>query len=138
MLTPPRNIGSFCQSSIDKKNKALKAVWAMKQKCLPGTGAILKYKARLNAHSGQQEEGVNYWDTYAPVVHWMSVRLMLILTLVEGLQSRSIDFTLAYSQADLDVDIFLELPHGFRLEGFDEKEFVLKLHKNLYAIKQAG
>jgi hypothetical protein len=125
-------------ATIDKKNKPLQAMWAMKRKRIPGTGAISKYKARLNAHGGQQEEGVNYWDTYAPVVCWMSVRLMLILTLAEGLQSRSIDFTLAYPQADLDVDIFLELPHGFRLEGFDKKDFVLKLHKNLYGLKQAG
>jgi hypothetical protein len=125
-------------TAIDSKNKPLQAVWAMKHKKLPGTGAISKYKARLNAHGGQQEEGVNYWDTYAPVVRWMSVRLVLVLTLVEGLQSRSIHFTIAYPQADLDVDIYLELPHGFCLDGYDKKDFVLKLHKNLYGLKQAG
>jgi hypothetical protein len=59
----------------------------MKQKRIPGTGLISKYKARLNAHGGQQEEGVNYWDTYAPVVRWMSVRMMLVLTLAEKLHS---------------------------------------------------
>jgi hypothetical protein len=101
-------------SAIDPKNKPLQAVWAMKRKQIPGTGLISKYKARLNAHSGQQEEGVNCWDTYAPVVQWMSVQqMMLVLTLAEQLHSRSIDFTLAYPQADLYVDIYLELPLGF-------------------------
>jgi hypothetical protein len=127
------------RSAIDPKNKPLHTVWAMKQKRVPGTGAISKYEARLKAHRGQQEAGVNYWDTYAPVVQWMSVRLMLILTLAEKLQSRSIDFTLAYPQADLDVDIFLELPHGFQLPaGVNKKDYVLKLNKNLYGLKQAG
>jgi hypothetical protein len=84
----------------------------------------------LNAHGGQQEEGVNYWDMYAPVVQWMSVRMMLVLTLAEKLHSRSIDFTLAYPQADLDVDIYLELPMGFQLQGgFNKRDFVLKLKK---------
>jgi hypothetical protein len=132
-------LGTPTRSSIDCKNKPLQAGWAMKWKQLPGTGAISKYKACLNAHGGQQEEGVNCWDTYAPVVCWMSVRMMLILNfLAEGLQSRSIDFTLAYPQAGLNVNIFLELPHCFRLKGFDKKDFVRKLHKNLYGLKQAG
>jgi hypothetical protein len=127
------------RSAIDPNNKPLQAVWAMKRKRIPGTGFISKYKARLNAHGGQQEEGVNYWDTYAPVVRWMSVRMMLVLTLAEKLHSRSIDFTLAYPQADLDVDIYLELPMGFKLEGgHDKKLYVLKLKKNLYGLKQAG
>jgi hypothetical protein len=55
-------------ASIDKANKPLQAVWAMKQKRIPGTGAISKYTARLNTHGRQQELSVNYWDTYAPVV----------------------------------------------------------------------
>jgi hypothetical protein len=64
---------------------------------------------------------------------------MLVLTLAEQLHSCSIDFTLAYPQADLDVDIFLELPMGFQLQGgFDKRDFVLKLNKNLYGLKQAG
>jgi hypothetical protein len=100
------------RASIDKANKPLQAVWAMKRKRIPGTGAISKNKAHLNAHGGQQELGVNYWDTHAPVVCWTSVQLMLVLTLAKSLQSRSINFTLAYPQANLDVDIFLELPHG--------------------------
>jgi hypothetical protein len=47
----------------------------------------------------------NYWDTCAPVVSWMSVRLMLVLTLAKKVESRSIDFTLAYSQAGLNINI---------------------------------
>jgi hypothetical protein len=63
---------------------------------------------------------------------------MLILTLAEGIQSWYFNFMLAYLQADLNVDINLELPHGFCLNRYDKKDFVLKLHKNLHGLKQAG
>jgi hypothetical protein len=127
------------RTAIDLKNKPLQAVWAMKCKHIPGSSLISKYKARLNAHGGQQEEGVNYWDTYALAVQWMSIQIMLVLTLAEKLHSCSIDFTLAYPQANLDVDIYLKLPMGFRLKGgFDKELYVLKLNKNLYRLKQVG
>jgi hypothetical protein len=108
---------------IDPKNKPLQTAWALKQKQIPGTGEISKYKACLNAYGGQQEAGVNYWDTYAPVVRWMSVQLMSVLTLANYTPNPS---------------IFLELRMGFRLHGHDKKDLVLKLHKNLYVLKQAG
>jgi hypothetical protein len=46
------------QSTINPKNKPLQAIWAMKRKRIPGSGLISKYKVRLKAHGGQQEEGV--------------------------------------------------------------------------------
>jgi hypothetical protein len=65
--------------------------------------------------------------------------MMLVLMVAEKLHSWSMDSTLAYPQADLNVDIFLELPMGFWLEGrFDKKEFILKLNKNLYGLKKAS
>ncbi len=67
------------------------------------------------------------------------MRMMLVLTSAEKVHSQSIDLTLTYPQADLDVNIYLELPMGFQLEGgFDKKEFVLKLKKNLYGLKEVG
>jgi hypothetical protein len=48
--------------------KPLPAIWAFKRKCLPDW-TILKWKARINAHGGRQRHGVNYWETYAPVIN---------------------------------------------------------------------
>jgi hypothetical protein len=63
---------------------------------------------------------------------------MLTLTLVENLHSRSVDFVLAYTQAEIDIDIYMELPPGVIVDGFDRKDLVLKLEKNYYGLKQAG
>ena len=100
-------------------------------------GKMVKYKSRICAHSGMQEKGINYWETYSPIVQWMSVRIMLILSAIQNLHTKSIDFVLAYPQADLDMDIYMELPQGFNV-GPESRRYVLKLQKNLYSLKQAG
>ena len=65
------------------------------------------------------------------------VRIMLTLAAIENLRTKSIDFVLAYAQAHLDVDIYMELPQGFNV-GPESGRYVLKLQKNLYGLKQAG
>ena len=53
-----------------------------------------------------------------------------------NLHTRSIDFTLAFPQADADVTIYMELPFGF--QGPSDGDYVLLLIKNLYGLKQAA
>ena len=113
------------------------AIWSFRRKSDNIMGKVTKYKARIYAHGGMQEKGVNYWETYSPVVEWMKVRIMLTLASIENLHTKSIDFVLAYPQADLDVDIYMELPQGFNV-GPESRRYVLKLQKNLYGLKQAG
>ena len=93
-------------------------------------GKVTKYKARICAHGGMQDKCINYWETYAPVVQWMSVRIMLTLAAIENLHTKPIEFVLAYPQADLAVDIYMELPQGFNAEP-ESGRYVLKLQKNL-------
>ena len=62
---------------------------------------------------------------------------MLTLAAIKNLHTKSIDFVLAYPQANLDVDIYMELPKGFNL-GPESGRYLLKLQKNLYGLKQAG
>ena len=54
-----------------------------------------------------------------PVVNWMSVRVLLILALLHNLQTRSIDFVLAFPQTKLESDVFMELPIGMNFGGCD-------------------
>ena len=116
-------------------SKTILSVWAFKRKRLPD-GTILKYKARLNAHGGIQRWGIDYYETYAFVVNWISVRLVLALSIIHKLESKSIDFVLAFPQADLDRDVFMELPYGFEY-GY-KGQYVLKLKKNLYGLADAS
>ncbi len=125
------------RSSIDesKPYDIVNAVWSFKRKRSP-TGELLKHKARLCAHGGQQTHGVTYWDTYSPVVNWFTLRSLLILSLVNGWHSRSIDFVLAFPQADIKTDVYMRLPYGFHVST--PGEWLLKLEKNVYGLKDAG
>lgn len=114
--------------------KTIKAIWSFKRKRRPD-GSLLKHKARLCAHGGMSVYGEHYWETYSPVVNWMSVRMMLIFAEINKLHTRSIDFTLAFPQADIKADIFMEPPLGCSMGG---KDNVLQLVKNVYGLKDAG
>jgi len=117
----------------------LDSVWAMRRKRKIGTGEISKCKARLRAHGGQQEHGINYMETYSPVVMRTTVSLIIMLAMINSWHSRQLDFILAYLQADVDGDIYMKLPKGFKIwEKHPKEGYCLKLLKNIYGLKQAG
>ena len=124
------------RKALPPGSKTVLAVWAFKRKRYPD-GRINKHKARLNAHGGMQTWGVDYWETYAPVVNWLSVRTMLTLSVIHDLDTRSIDFVQAFPQADLEVPVYMELPWGFDVDG-EKSKYVLKLNKNLYGLGNAS
>lgn len=75
---------------------------------------------------------------HQPVVTWGAIRLILVLSLIFGWATRQIDFVLAYTQADAETDIYMEIPQGIELDGYPTKDYVLKLVKNLYGGRAAG
>ena len=129
------------RNTLPKDAKPIKAIWSFKRKRRPD-GSLLKHKARLCAHGGMQRWGDNYWETYSPVVNMLSVRLLLSLATIFKLDSKAIDFVLAFPQADLDTDIWMYLPSGFQVDGETEDDstryYILKLNKNLYGLKQGS
>ena len=86
-----------------------------------------------------QTWGQNYWETYAPVENWVSVRMLLAIAKIHDLPSKGIDFVLAFPQAELEVPVYMEFPIGFVSEN-DERQgkYVLRLNKSLYGLKQAS
>jgi len=136
-------------STMPPGSKPLSAVRSFRKKRLP-CWTITKWKSRLCPHGGQQIAVVNFWHTHAPVVKWSTVRLTLILTTLLGYQSRQVDFIQAFSQADIDCNVYMKIPRGFlvdnhhlkfdptHLAGSKPGDYVLKLNKNLYGLRQAG
>ena len=112
----------------------LQSIWAFKIKRYPD-GLIKKFKARFCARGDQQLEGVDYFETYAPVVQWTTIRLMLTLEVLLKLKSKQGDVTAAFLHATLDPSekIYMEMPLGFRQKGK-----VLKLNKSIYGLRQSS
>lgn len=114
--------------------------WAFKRKRYPD-GRFRKHKSRfcvrgdiqkLKGFQKMEDLGKDLSElvsTYAPVVSWVTVRLMLILALILGLKTKQIDFSNAFAQAELEEPVYLEIPQGFSTEGVDS---ILKLKKSLY------
>jgi Reverse transcriptase (RNA-dependent DNA polymerase) len=125
------------RSQVPIGHDVLPAIWAMRRKRRIDTQEVYKWKARINIHGGKQTKGVNYWDTYAPVATWASIRLVLNLAATNGWDTRQLDFVLAYPQAPVETDLYMEIPAGFSIKG-GNKQYVLKLVQNLYGQKQAG
>jgi hypothetical protein len=63
--------------------------------------------------------------------------MVLITTLIHGWYTKQIDFVLAYTQADVECELYMAIPKGFEVEG-EAQDYVLKLKKNLFGQKQAG
>ena len=78
-----------------------------------------------------QTEGIYFFKTYAPVVQWMTVRLMLILQVVLRLKSKQGYVTAAFIHADLGKyeKVFVEMPRGFKVKGNNGRTKVIKLFK---------
>ena len=112
----------------------LKGTWAFKLKRLPD-GTPLKFKARYCVRGDLQREGIDYFETYAPVVQWSTVRLLLTLILSNNWTTKQVDYTNVFAQAELKEEVYIEQPRGFVRK--DKKDMVLKLLKSLYGLKQA-
>ena len=99
------------------------------------TGEVEKYKARIVARGFMQEEGVDYGETYSPTVRVESIRMMLAAAASEGLHMEQLDVTTAFLYADLEEEVYLEIPEGMFSQEMSGK--VLLLLKALYGLKQS-
>ncbi|RAW37535.1 hypothetical protein PC110_g6199 [Phytophthora cactorum] len=82
-----------------------------------------------------QKFGIDYLDTYSPVVRIESVRLVMLIAMVLSLDCAHVDFVTAFLNGELtDVTIYIEQPEGYE-DGTDR---VCKILKGLYGLKQVS
>ncbi|BBH04558.1 transposable element gene, partial [Prunus dulcis] len=103
---------------------------------------ISRYKARLVAQGFSQRPGIDYMETYSPVMDTITFRYLISLAVSEKLEMRLMDVITAYLYGELDTDIYMKVPEGFRLpEAARNKPrgmFSVKLRRSLYGLKQSG
>lgn len=85
----------------------------------------VKFKSRLVARGFSQEYGINYFETYAPVVKNASVRLLMAIAVKCELKVQQIDVKNAYVNSELDEGVYMNQPKGFVRSGKENQ--VLKL-----------
>ena len=96
------------------------------------------YKARYVAKGFSQTHDVNYSETFSPTAKMTSVRILMDLAIRQNLLIHQMDVRNAYLNSNIDYDIYVEQPNGFKLSGKNGEDLILKLNKSLYGLKQSG
>ena len=99
-------------------------------------GNIERYKARLVAQGFSQKEGIDYDETFSPVVRFESIRTVLALAAQFGLSLHQMDVKTAFLNGELKEKIYMKQPPGYVVKG--KEELVCLLHKSLYGLKQSA
>jgi hypothetical protein len=89
------------RDSVPDDAQIVPSVWSLWRKRNLTTSEMTKHKAYLNLHGGKQIYGMNYYETYAPVVSWFAIRLMIIFGIDFNWSLRQVDFIMAYPQAPI-------------------------------------
>jgi hypothetical protein len=125
-------------TEVPEGTEVIPSVWAMQRKQALTKGRVTKHKARLNIHGGKQKFGTNYYKTYAPVVTWFAIQLLIVFGILFNWALWQVNFVMAYPQAPIEMDMYMELPTGIHTKHGNSKDYVLKLLANIYRQKQAG
>jgi hypothetical protein len=115
--------------------------WVLDLKPREGGTHIARFKARLVARGFTQEHGVDYEETYSPVVRYKSLRLILGLVAEFDLRLEVMDVQTAYLHAPLKETVYMQQPEGyeqFATVGGERRPLVCLLQKAIYGLKQAG
>ena len=118
-----------------------RGVWSCVRKRRIQTQEVYKWKSRLAYDGSTQTKGLNYWETYAPVIQWPIVRFVRTMALTQGWHIKQVDYVLAYTQAVAETDMYMEAPRGFTFDTQGKQksdDYVLKIKQNYYGQKQGA
>ena len=108
--------------------------WVFKRK-VNEDGTIERYKARLVAQGHTQKFGLDYEETFSPVVRFESIRSVAALAAEHQLKLHQMDVSTAFLHGELAEEVYMRQPEGFIEHGKDN--FVCRLKRSIYGLKQS-
>jgi hypothetical protein len=116
------------ETKLPAKTRYLDLIWTYRRK-RRRDGSLKKYKSRLCVNGSRTIQGIDYTESFAPVVQWSTIHMVNTLAAMHNLKGKKIDFTQAFPQAKLKEDIYLRFPAGFEHK---HEKWPLKVKHNLY------
>ena len=86
----------------------------------------MQYKACLVAQGFSQRPGIDYKETYSPIMDAITFRYLISLTVSEGLDMHLMDVVTAYLYGSIDANVYMKIPEGFTL--LESNEFKTMEH----------
>lgn len=117
--------------------KAIDNKWVFKTK-LNSDGTIEREKARLCAKGFSQIPYIDFNETFAPVLKYKSLRILLALATIKKYEIEHLDVQTAFLNAELNEEIYMKLPKNYEVKTKAGKQLVCKLKKSIYGLKQAS
>jgi len=108
--------------------------WAFKNK-LDELGTVIRNKARLVVQGYNQEEGIDYEETFAPVARLKAIRILIAFAAHMGIKLYQMDAKSVFLNGYLKEEVYVKQSPGF--ESPDFPNHVFELDKALYGLKQA-
>ena len=126
--------GVFRAAKLPNEQRAIGTKWVFKIK-RKADGSIEKYKARLVAKGFRQKYGIDYTETFSPVVKYVTLRIVIAIAKHFGWPLDQLDVVTAFLYGVMKEQVFCVIPEGVELDGdFD----CLELVKAIYGLKQAS
>ena len=124
--------GTWEEVPIDQaQGTILPGTWVFRRKRAP-TGHVIKHKARYGVRGDLQEV---LDDTFAPVVAWSTIRMVLVFAVTQDWPLICVDFSNAFVQAKLNSPVWIHLPRGYK--STISYPTCLCLKKSLYGLAVA-
>ncbi|GKB58048.1 copia protein [Tanacetum coccineum] len=98
-------------------------------------GVVSRNKAKLVAQGYNQQEGIDFDETYAPVARLESIRILLAYACAHDFKLYQMDVKSAFLNGFINEEVYVAQPPGFI--DFEKPNHVFKLKKALYGLKQA-
>lgn len=128
-----RKSGTWKLVNLPKDQRIVECKWSFTMKC-KADGSIKRYKVRLVAKGFTQKNGIDYQETFAPIVKVNSIKVLLSLAANCGWSLHKLDVKNAILNGDLQEEVFVSLSQGFEKMLGQNKVCMIK--KFLYGLKQ--